>query len=174
MTSASKFVAAIERRTRSAAAVVAACGVALLLLYAFAIVADVLLRSTIGTPIHGLEDVATLVIPVIAASFIPYVTTERANIRATLAGQRLGAKIAARLDAFGHAVLLAFLSIAAVQFAAYTYDARVQTTMILLAPVAPSLLAVSILLGFSVLAQAVVMIRDWKSQTPMRSDAGDR
>lgn len=172
MTSSDGFFSTPERLVRRASSVLATGGAALLLLYAMATVADVAMRGAFGKPIRGLEDIATLVIPVIAASFIPYVTIERANIRATILGQRLGPKISARLDLFGDAALLAFLAIVAFQFAAYAIDARRQTTMILLAPVAPSFAIVSVLLGFSVLAQGVAMARELARETPGRGDEG--
>lgn len=172
MTSSAGFFSTPERLVRRASSFLATGGAALLLLYAMTSVVDVAMRGAVGKPIHGLEDIATLVIPVIAASFIPYVTIERANIRATVIGRRLGPKTSARLDLFGDAVLLAFLAIVAFQFAAYAIDARQQTTMILLAPVAPSFAIVSVLLGFSVLAQGVVMVRDLARETPGRCDEG--
>lgn len=148
---------AIERSVRRVSAGIATVGVALLALYAFATVTDVALRAAIGRPIHGFEDIASLVIPVIAASFIPYVTICRANAGVNIVGRRLGSKAAARLDLFGHLTLLAFLAVAAAQFAAFTFDARALTTMILRAPMIPSLAVVSLLLFFSVIAQALVI-----------------
>ncbi len=166
MTHSSRLLPPVERIIRRGSTALATGGVALLVLYSFATVADVLMRTAIGRPIHGLEDIATLIIPVIAASFIPHVTISRANARADIVGRRLGPKIAMRLDLFGHLVLFLFLAIAAVQFAAFAADARMLTTMILRAPMSPSFILVSLLLGFSVVAQGVVLIGEWGRSAP--------
>lgn len=166
MTHSSRPLPRVERIIRRVSTTLATAGVALLVLYSIATVADVLMRTVIGRPIHGLEDIATLIIPVIAASFIPYVTISRGHARADIVGRRLGPKIAMRLDLFGHLVLFVFLAIAAAQFAAFAADARMLTTMILRAPMSPSFILVSFLLGFSVVAQGAVLIGEWGRCAP--------
>lgn len=161
-----------ERTFRRVSAAIAKAGVALLVIYSFATVVDVALRALVGRPIHGFEDFATLVIPVIAASFLPHVTICRANARADIFGRSLGATSAARLDLFGHFVLFVFLSVAAAQFTIFASDARELTTMVLRAPMIPSLALVSLLLIFSAVAQGVVLIavRHGEAQTDALDD----
>ena len=157
---------AAERTVRRISTAIAKAGVALLVIYSFATVVDVALRALTGRPIHGFEDVATLVIPVIAASFLPHVTICRANARVDILGRSLGARSAARLDAFGHLALFVFLSIAAAQFTIFAIDARDLTTMILRAPMIPSFALVSLLLLFSAIAQGLVIVAGGRGEKP--------
>ncbi len=161
------IITAGDRVAKQASNFLAFCGVSLLLIYAGLSVADIAVRNVAGKPIHGLEDIATLLIPVIVTSFLPYVMTERANIRATLVGARLGPPVAARLDLFGDFVLLAFLTIATIEFAIYAVDSRTQTTLILRAPIAPSLFTALFLLSLAVCAQFLVMVAGISRKAPV-------
>jgi TRAP-type C4-dicarboxylate transport system permease small subunit len=149
-----------ERRIGRFSAALATAGAALLLAEALLVVCDIAARAATGNPIGGVEDVSSLLIPVIAASFLPLVFADRANIRATLVGERLGARKARWLDVFGHLILLAFIAVISVEFAAYAADARSQTTMMLELPTAPSLYAASAMILFGAVAQGVVTMSE--------------
>ncbi len=138
----------IESAIKRASIMIARLGVALLLLQAFLIVADGLARWWFSKPIHGLEDVSGLMISVIVASLFPAILIGRQNIRVTMFGRFLNPKAAAWLDVFGHFILLAFIAIIAWQFTLYAVETRVQTTLILRLPTAPTMwLSAAILLA---------------------------
>ncbi|MFQ5562521.1 MAG: TRAP transporter small permease [Parvularculaceae bacterium] len=156
----SRTLARLERldaKVRRVCDGLAFAGVAGLLLQAFLILFDALMRWLFSSPVQGVEDLSGLLITIIVATFFPAVLIGRQNIRAAIAGRFVGARAAAWLDVFGHAVLLAFFAIIAWQFAAYAVDARMQTTHILRLPTAPALWAAAAIIAFCVPVQALVL-----------------
>jgi len=154
---------ALEHHMQRTATLTARIAIGLLLFQALLIMADGLSRWWFATPIHGLEDVTSLIIGVIVASFFPAILIDRRNIRVPIVGRFFGDHVSKILDVFGHFVLLLFVSCIAWQFALYALAVRHQTTLILRLPVAPSLFVIAAILLFCVFVQCFVLLSELRA-----------
>jgi len=145
-------------------------GIVLLLVQAFLILIDALGRWLFSAPIHGLEDVSSLMIVMIVASFFPAILIGRQNIRATIMGRILNQSVIRWMDVFGHFILFVFVMTIAYQFSNYTIQMRAQTTLILRLPTAPAMVMSALLLMASAFIQGFVLITEIRTAVSQKSD----
>jgi TRAP-type C4-dicarboxylate transport system permease small subunit len=152
-------LARIDGRLRHAAHLLAIAGVVVLLLQAASIVADAMTRWLLNTPITGTEDVNIVVIGITVASFMPALFIERANITVNLLGHAMGAKVSARLDAFGHVLALIFIALLSWQYFAYAIALGPTHTVIIELPKQPAAFVVAVLLAVTTVLQLLVVVQ---------------
>lgn len=149
------FDAALARFAQGLAVI----GVAALLAQACGIVIDALLRSVFGSPIHGLEDINLLLIPVTVASFLPVLVLARGHVRVDLLGRRLSRGAARRLDLFGHLGAFVFLLLLAYGYFDHARALGTQHTVIIELPLRPAAFAAAVFIALAALFEGVVLIR---------------
>lgn len=145
---------ALRRATRGLAVV----GVTALLLQAGGIVLDALLRSVFGAPIHGLEDINLLLIPITVSSFLPVLVMERGNITVDLLGRALNKTMARLFGIFGHLLAFGFLLLLALYYGFYAFDLGGQHTVIVEIPTRPGALIATGFLALAALLQGFVFL----------------
>jgi len=148
----------LEAGLRRLARVVAGIGVAVLLLQAATIVLDAGARWLLGAPLHGMEDVNSLVIGATIASFLPALFMERGNITIMLLGRALGPRASAWLDLFGQVLALAFILLLAWQYIDYAADLGPRHSVILKLPKQPAAWAAALLVALAGVMQLAVVV----------------
>lgn len=141
---------------------VALVGVVALLVVAVTTLLDVLLRWIANAPIKGLNDINGLAVPIVIAACFPLVIAKRQNISIRLLGEAAGPGLTRWLDAFGSALLLAFVVLVGWQLVLHTAElARsARTTWQLLIPVTPSWAVATAVVLLCIPAQAVAFAAD--------------
>ena len=152
----------LERRIRGWTRGIAIVGLLGLLVISISTMVDVLLRWIANAPFKGLNDINVLAVVIVIAACLPLVVAERQNITIRFLGGALGPAISRWLDAFGSALLLAYVGVLGWQLALYTADLAEagRTTWFLLLPVTPSWVVASILVLLCVPIQAVAFAVD--------------
>src|SRR6185436_14813225 len=115
-----------------------------------------------NTPIKGLNDINSLAAPVVIATCFPLVIASRQNIVIRFLGDAAGRAPTRWLEAFGSAVLLAFIALVGWQLALYTLELyrSDRTTWQLLIPVTPSWAAATAIVLLCIPAQAAALAAD--------------
>lgn len=147
-----------ESKLAGATRMLATAGVALLLVQAFAIVVDALARAVAGAPIHGLDDLNRLLIPVTVTSLLPSLFAGRGNISVDLLGRALGERAGARLEVFGQSLALVFIAVLAWHYGLWAAALGERHTVIVEWPLAPAAWIATGFLALTVLVQAAVVV----------------
>lgn len=147
----------LDVRLRRLAHVIAAIGVGVLLMQAFAIVLDAASRWLFATPLYGMEDVNSLLIGVTVASFLPALFMERGNVTIDILGRSLGVAARARFDAFGQLLAFVFIAGLAWQYGDYAADLDGRHSVILELPKRPAAWGAAVFIAVAALFQAVVV-----------------
>ena len=152
----------LERRIRGWTRAVAIIGLGGLLVISITTMLDVGLRWLVNAPIRGLNDINALAVAIVIAACFPLVVAERQNITIRFLGGAVGPGISRWLDAFGSALLLAYVGVLGWQLALYTADLADagRTTWFLLLPMTPSWVVASLLMLLCVPIQAVAFAVD--------------
>ena len=153
-------------------------GLAGLLLFSGITVAEVLLRWLFNYPILGVSDISSLVVTVAVASCFPLVFSERRSITVRIAGNLLGKRVNAVLEAFGTLVTLGMFSLVAWQLWDYAIELAKndQTTWVVLWPMSPWYIVAAILMALCVPIISAVFylqarsIRPSKDEPPIAQD----
>jgi TRAP-type C4-dicarboxylate transport system permease small subunit len=134
-----------------------------LLVLALMTTLDVGSRWLFGAPIHGVNDVAALVMAVVIAACMPANLAARQNITMAFLGNALGPRCKAFLDGVGGLFTLVFVGLMAWQFIHYSIEITNsgQTTWVLRLPIAPGWWIATALLLISVPVQLVVVLFDF-------------
>jgi TRAP-type C4-dicarboxylate transport system permease small subunit len=148
----------VDRMTRW----IAIIGLVCLSLVALAVLLDVSLRWLFNSPIHGLEDIAPLVLAIAIASFMPVAMVKRAHARFELLHHSLGRRGQRVLDilgGFGLSIMILLVAWQTWRYAAEVIESS-KTTLVLGLSVAPAWVSIAILLTLSAAAQLVVLAQD--------------
>lgn len=129
-----------------------------LLLVCGAVLVDVALRWTLNRPLHGLEDVTTLVITVAIAACFPAGFALRTHITVRAAGAFIGGRTHAWLEVLGQAVTLAFIALLAWQAVVHAGDVALRRSLILGLAIAPAWRAAAAFLVLGALVQGLVLV----------------
>ena len=132
-----------------------------LLALACAVVMDVLMRWLFNSPIEGVRDTSSLFVSVVIACAFPVSLIEESHITIKVLGKVLGRVPRLGLTIFGHLVTLALFALIAWQLWEYTdhVAAEGQATLVLGWPAAPWWRGISIIVGFCVPIQLLVLIK---------------
>lgn len=151
----------LERIALMATHALTIIGFACLLALALATVADIVGRGAFGRPVHGVSDLAAVIMAVIVSAALPACFAERRNIGVDLLGQALGKGGRLALDLLGHVASLAFLAIFAWQLARYAGEMTQsgQTTWVLRLPLYPWWWAAAVIVALTVPTQMLVIAR---------------
>ncbi len=152
----------IEERLRFAARMLALVGLGGLLALSLLTTLDVALRWLFGLPIHGVNDISSVVMAVVIAACLPTSFAEKQNISVDILGSMLGRRANAVLSAFGSLVTLIFIAIMAWHFVPYAHGISEsgQRTWVLGWPVGPWWWAATAMIVLSVPVQAMVLVKD--------------
>jgi len=147
-------------------------GLAGLLLFAGITVAEVLLRWLFNYPILGVSDVSSLVVTVAVASCFPLVFSERRSIAVRIAGNLLGKRVNAVLEAFGTLVTLGMFFLVTWQLWDYAVELAKndQTTWVVLWPMSPWYRIAAILMALSVPVLALTFYLHARSISPSKDE----
>ena len=148
----------IEKSIRRITEIIALIGLFLLLIQAFAIFIDVLLRLFLNSPVFGMEDINQLLISVILASFFPILLINSKNITIDFLGRILGEKIKVWLDVLGQLVTLLLFVLVVWQLTIFSIEVSNQHTAILQVPIAPFWWLTSGLIALCLPAQLLVTL----------------
>lgn len=148
----------LDRHLRKIGHILAAIGATLLLLQASSIVLDATVRWLFNRPLHGMEDVNSIVIAVTVSCFLPALFMERGNVTITLLGRMLGPRLSAWLDMFGQTLALAFIAIVAWQYGTYAADLTGHHTIIIELPKQPSAWVATGFISLAALLQCMVVL----------------
>lgn len=153
-------LANLEAVTRRLTTGLTILGFAALLALALATFVDIIGRSGFKRPLHGVGDLAAVIMAVIVASSFPACFADRRNIGVDLLGNALGPRVRRWLDVFGHVASLIFVTIFAWQLAKYAADIQQsgQTTWVLKWPIAPWWWVAAALAALAVPVQGVVLL----------------
>ena len=151
----------MEKLCVTATRPIAFVGVLGMLIAAGFTVIDVLMRWLANTAITALNEITAMVFAVAVAACIPAGLAGGVNLRIDLLARWLTGRVAAWLDALGALLLLTFFIILTWRIGGFAESLTNQgrTTIILQWPQAPSMYAVSVLLGIGSLVQAVIAAR---------------
>jgi len=148
----------LDARLRGIARGLAALGVGVLLIQAFAIVLDATARWLIATPLYGMEDVNALLIGVTVSSFLPALFMERGNVTIDILGRSLGDAARARLELLGQLLAFVFITVLAWQYGDYAADLDARHSVILELPKRPAAWAAAVFIAIAAVFQAVVVV----------------
>lgn len=152
----------IETRTVAVSRVVALLGFGGLLTLALMTTLDVLLRWLFQAPLHGVNDVSSVVIAVVIASCIPANLAARQNIAVEVVGPLMGARTNRLCRFFASAVTLGFIVVMAWKFIPYTeglYNSQ-RRTWVLAWVIWPWWAVATVFLWCAVIVQAVITFVD--------------
>jgi TRAP-type C4-dicarboxylate transport system permease small subunit len=160
---------ALERLSR----LIAAIGLAALVLLAVITIIDIVGREFFFRPIDGFSDIADLVIVFAAASCFPISLIEQDHVAVRALG-RLHWRLREYLELFGHGVLLVVFTLIVWQLGVYTLDVFTagQTTWLIHIPVWPLWTATTLVLAICLPVQVLVIahqVRRCLSPVPLRS-----
>ncbi|MEO3385326.1 TRAP transporter small permease [Mesorhizobium sp. CAU 1741] len=169
----------IDRRLRGAARVVALIGFFGLLLLAAMTTLDVLLRWLFQAPIHGVNDVSSVVMAVVIAACIPANLAMKQNITVEVFGALAGPRLHRFFDALASVATLIFMVLVAWRFIPYAEGLREtgDRTWVLAWPLWPWWMASTALMIFAAIVQAIVTLADLRAMilgiAPENDDASD-
>jgi TRAP-type C4-dicarboxylate transport system permease small subunit len=148
-----------DRVLRPGANWLAAAGLCLLFLNSLAIVADVLLRALLSSPIDRLSDVSSVVYILSAACCIPAATANRRHITIRAFEGRVGPRGEAALEAFASLCLIAAWSVITYQLWLHAHGLALvgQTLSQIQVPVAPFWYFVAACLSFTWLVELAIL-----------------
>lgn len=148
--------------SRKATNLLAAIGVAGILVISFVTILDVILRDFFNTTLLGLNEVVSLCLAIGVAACLPAGLANRVNIALDLLVPRMPRPVALWFGALASTVLLYFFILIAWRVGVVSGELaeRSQTTMILLWPQAPFMYAVTLLVSACILVQALVVAVD--------------
>ena len=155
----------IEKRVSGAARIVALVGFFGLLLLAAMTTLDVLLRWLFAMPIHGVNDVSSVVMAVVIAASIPANLAMKKNITVEVFGTLGGVRLRRFVEFTASLFTLAFIVLIAWRFVPYADGLR-QTgdrTWVLGWVVWPWWAASALLMIFAALVQFVVTLSDLRA-----------
>lgn len=154
-------LARLDSLIRLSSRSVAAAGLLLLFLNALAVVVDVALRAMLSAPIALLPDISSVVFYLAAAAALPAATAMRRHVTIRALEGVLPPRGEALLDALAALVTTAVFAVIAWQIALYTLEltATHRTLFQLSIPVAPFWWAVTALLAFNALIEALAALR---------------
>jgi tripartite ATP-independent transporter DctM subunit len=157
---ASNILAALDARTVAITRRVAFAGVLAMLVVAFAMTADVLLRWLLSAPIDGLNEIVGMGMAVAVAATFPAGAAQRVNLTIDVVKDRVSARTLACLKVGGALLLLVFYTLLAWRIGVYaaTLQARAAETVYVQLPMAPFIWTVAVFLGLSALAQVVTFL----------------
>jgi len=167
---------ALDRVTRRATQWLALVGFAGLLVLALMTSLDALMRFAFSAPIHGVNDVSSVVMAVVIASCIPANLAQRKNISVEVLGVILGPRANRILTLFAGLVVLVFIGLMAWKFIPYAqgmYDSG-RRTWVLAWRVWPWWSVATLFLIFAAFVQALNVLQDILALTaPSRHARGD-
>jgi TRAP-type C4-dicarboxylate transport system permease small subunit len=148
-----------ERVSRAATRAVAALAVFLILLAAAITVVDVFMRSIVGSPIFGTNDVVLLLLTVAVAGCFPYALAVGQHMEVTLIGRAMGSRGFWTLSLFGNLVTLVVFAGFCLEFAKRAANLGDQNagTQLLRIPLMPFWWIAAGLLALGVIAQTAVV-----------------
>ena len=160
---------------------VAFLGVALMLLIALGTLADVLMRWLFNHPITGFDEVVEMGMAVAVSATFPACAAIKGNLTIDILAERLGGRLAARLECFGSFVLLVLYVLLAWQVAVFAHDLHDQgaATIYLGWSTAPFIAAVAAFLALAAMAQFVAFAQSVRDAlllpgAPARRGEADR
>ena len=167
----------LEYRLRGAARVLALVALAGLMVLAGMTTLDVLMRWLFSAPLHGVNDVSSVVMALVISACLPANLAFKQNITVTLLGSACGGKVTGYLELFASILTLIFACLMAWAFVPYaisTWESGAQTWVLRL-PVWPWWMMAAGFVIMASIAQAIVLLSDVmavvRGQTP--AAAGD-
>lgn len=163
----------IERRARGASRVVALIGFFGLLVLAGMTTIDILLRWLFNAPIHGVNDVSSVVMAIVIAACIPANLAMKQNISVEVLGSIGGVRLRRLLDVVASLFTLVFVVLMAWRFLPYAEGLREtgERTWVLGWPIWPWWMAASALMIAAAVVQALVTISDIDALVSGRPDS---
>ena len=155
----------IDRRLKGVSRLVALIGFFGLLMLALMTALDVLLRWLFQAPIHGVNDVSSVVMAVVIAACIPANLAMKQNIAVEVLGTLGGTRLRRFLDLTASLFTLVFIVLIAWRFVPYAQGLREtgDRTWVLGWPLWPWWMASSALMIFAALVQTVVTVSDLRA-----------
>ncbi|MFC3722111.1 TRAP transporter small permease [Neoaquamicrobium sediminum] len=152
----------IERRIKGVARVVALIGFFGLLLLAAMTTVDILLRWLFNAPLHGVNDVSSVVMAIVIAACIPANLAMKQNISVEVLGSIGGTRTRRVLDVVASLFTLVFIILMAWRFVPYAEGLREtgDRTWVLGWPIWPWWMAASVLMIAAAIVQVLVTISD--------------
>jgi C4-dicarboxylate transporter DctM subunit len=156
----SGFLDALDRRMISLTRRIAFAGVLMMLILAFATVADVLLRWLFNSPISGFNEILSMGLAVAISATFPAGAAQRVNLTVDFLSRRISRRGLARLKVFGAVALLLFYALLSWRIGVYAADlnARNAVTVYLSIPMGPVVAFVSLFLAVSAVVQLVALL----------------
>ena len=153
-------ITAIDRAARA----VAFLGAVAVILISCTVLADVLMRWLLNSPVLAVDDLTGLNMAVAVVLCLPAGMIGKHFVTIRFLGHALGAKPTRWLELFGDAVTLVFFFALAWQFAVFSRDVQQSGlgSMVLQVPQAPWWWGVSLVLILAVPFQFVVVVRAWR------------
>lgn len=154
--------------------IIAAIGLAALVLLSLIMMADIIGREAFDLPIPGFSDVTDLIILIAAASCFPAALANKQHVAVRFAGM-IHWRIREFLDSLGHLIMLIVFIIMAQQLYIYTTEVYQtnQTTWLLYIPIWPAWALTTLLFALCVPTQLLVFCNVVKrnfSATPLADE----
>lgn len=159
------MLARLEVMVQSVARVITLVGLVGLTLIAFAVMADVLGRWLFSSPIKGLLDIVSVLLPLSIGAALPSVVATRGNITMRFLDNVLGWRASRALEALGGTLglmILLFVAWLFFRYAAYLVRHNYMTWTLDL-PTGPFWYGFAILIFISAAFQVIVLLRDLTS-----------
>lgn len=152
-------VGILSALVRSASQYAAWFAVALFVLAAAMTVVDVFMRSIVGKPLFGTNDLVILAMTVGVCASFPYATVARRHMSVDILGRQIGGRAYWALEFFGGLFTLLVFAGFAWQFGkrAVRLEQMNEGTQLLLIPLWPFWWGLTVVLALAALAQAVVL-----------------
>lgn len=152
----------LERRAQQITGLVSMVAVLGVLSGAILIVADVLARWLFGTSVYALNEIMSLVFAVAVAGTLPSGAAHRVNLRIDLFGHMTSPRMSAWLTVAGDLLLCVFYAMISwgLWEAAWKFQTSSRATPLLVIPLWPIYLALSITLGAAFFVQIVALVAD--------------
>lgn len=157
-----QFLESADALSRKATQLLAAIGVAGILVIAFVTILDIILRDFFQTTLLGLNEIVSLCLAIGVAACLPAGLSSRVNIALDVLIPKMPRPVALWLGAMASTVLLYFFILIAWRVGVVSGELaeRSQTTMILLWPQAPFMYVVTLLVSACILVQGMVVVAD--------------
>ena len=136
-------------------------GLASIIGLAFATVADVLMRWLFNSPIVGVRDTASLFVAVAISCSFPICLVERRHITIKFLSKILKSRGNSNLEMFGHFITLLLFAVIAWRLWLYADQLVMEneTTKVLGWPIAPWWRGMTLIIGFCVPVQLIVLLQ---------------
>lgn len=153
---------AIHKLAHTIARYLALLGFTGLLVLSILVVADILLRTLIGYPLKGVNDISAMVMALVISACIPQSLFIKQSISVEVLGDVLGGRGKLVLDMIASLAVLVFFSLMAWQLLPYaaSITASGERTWVLRWPVGPWWYAAAACFVFSAVVQLLVVIDD--------------